>query len=102
MKVTLTALGIVLAAALVVSCGEEVEVRGGTDSTVDVNYTDTEVKMKDGIFYVREVRGPDTVCMAVDSSILYNDVWSSITEADAVRLETVPYTVAETEACITQ
>jgi len=65
---------------------------------VDVPQTTVEFAQINGINYIRTIQATVvTGCMAIDSSTLYSDVFSSLTDQNVLRLTT--YTVEELSNC---
>ncbi len=87
---------LILAVLFLAACGD---VDHAVDGSVDVNANieRAEMRMVNGILYVRTTDSVDGFCLAVDSSADYGEVWLELPDANQKR--TVPYTTEEITNC---
>ena len=86
---------IIIALALA-GCKTDVVLSG--NAGVDVDYSQAEVKMVNGILYIRTAQGEVTTdCIAIDPSALYADAWDTLVNQNVNRL--TAYTAEEIDNC---
>ncbi len=89
-------MAVLIVMLLLASCKTDHIVSGAVN--VAVEYSETDLKMVNGILYIRKSQGNITLeCIAVDPSTLYDTAWANILIQDANR--TTNYTAEEIANC---